>query len=279
MKRIFTILAISLSSLSFGQIGAVGTDFTVTDTDGQSHNLYTLLGQGYVVLLDVSATWCGPCFDFHNEHFLEELNAQYGPTGTNKIRVVFYEGDAETGADALAGTGGNTLGNWTTGVTYPIINEAPLTVNLDNYAPNGFPTVNVICPSDKKIKADLFDNFSGTHATDIAAMKTVIDNAITTCAISGGGSAGIKEIALMDSRIYPNPSTGLLNLSFSSLVNEVVQVKVSNLVGQVMYSNTLNVENGNNIKEFDFSNLKAGSYLLTVINSEGITSTQSFQLK
>jgi hypothetical protein len=189
MKRIFTTLALALSTtFSYSQV----PDFTVTDMNGSSHNLYSYLNAGFVVVIDVSTTWCGPCWDFHNEHFLNEINAEYGPTGTNKVKVLFYEGDAATGNNAMQGTGGNTLGNWTTGVTYPLINESPVQLDLNVYAPAGFPTISVICPSDKTIKADLFDSWQGSnHATDYAAMKTIIDNTISQCTSnSGGGDTG-----------------------------------------------------------------------------------------
>lgn len=81
----------------------------------------------------------------------------YGPNGTGQIRVIFYEGDANTGMNAITGTGGNTLGDWTAGITYPIVNESPLQLSLSVYAPLGFPTVNIIRPADREIVADVYN--------------------------------------------------------------------------------------------------------------------------
>lgn len=48
-------------------------DFTTTDIDGNTQNLYDYLDQGYTVFLDISATWCGPCWNYHQSGALEDL--------------------------------------------------------------------------------------------------------------------------------------------------------------------------------------------------------------
>src|SRR5688572_11939873 len=96
-KRILPLIAfLVFPFLSFNQIGATAPDFTVTDLDGNSHNLYSILNSHRIAIVDVSATWCGPCWGMHSDHYLRDLNATYGPTGTDQIRIIFYEGDANT---------------------------------------------------------------------------------------------------------------------------------------------------------------------------------------
>ena len=152
MKK--TLLSI-LSALCLGQMAAqlpansVAPDFTATDINGNTYNLYTLLDQGVTVFLDVSATWCGPCWSYHNSHKLRDLYNQYGPTGTvtpNKVMVFFAEGDASTSLADLQGTGGNTQGNWVSGTTYPILHATGPQIG-DLYQISFFPTLYVICPN------------------------------------------------------------------------------------------------------------------------------------
>ena len=41
--------------------GSTVADFTVTDIEGDVHNLYDLTAQGKYVLLDFFTLWCAPC--------------------------------------------------------------------------------------------------------------------------------------------------------------------------------------------------------------------------
>lgn len=125
--------------------GSVCPDFTGTDLNGVSHHLYDYLDQGYTVVVDVSATWCGPCWNYHNGGALEGLWDTYGPgTSYDKVIVLMIEGDNATTLADLNGTGGNTQGDWVTGTPYPIINSG----TIANLLQIGYyPTIYTICPN------------------------------------------------------------------------------------------------------------------------------------
>ena len=63
--------------------GAVAPDFTATDINGQSWHLYDILASGKIVVLEISATWCPPCWAYHNSGAMQELYAAHGPAGDN----------------------------------------------------------------------------------------------------------------------------------------------------------------------------------------------------
>lgn len=278
MKKLFTSLALSVSAtLSFAQIGAVAPDFTVSDINGTSHNLYSYLNAGKVVILDVSATWCNPCWGFHNAHYLEDLYTEFGPNGTNEVVILFYEGDADTGSDALNGTGGSTQGDWVTGTPYPIMNETPLQLNLQVFAPLGFPTVNVICPSDRKIKADLWDIHagSGTTAQKLEAMRTYINTTIDDCAVA----AGLEEATDVQFTVAPNPATDNASIQLSQSIEGKTTVQLYSVSGQLIRTEEVNVASGTHEIKLNLAGIEAGSYFVQVQQATFVSPMIALQKK
>lgn len=147
MKKLLLMASLIASTGAMAQLpnGSICPDFTGTDLNGNTHNLYDYLDQGYTVVVDVSATWCGPCWNYHNGGALEGLWDTYGPgTSADKVIVLFIEGDGQTTLADLNGTGGNTQGNWVLNTPYPIIDNATIANLLQiGY----FPTIYTICPN------------------------------------------------------------------------------------------------------------------------------------
>lgn len=154
-RRLLTLATALLVGVSaFGQLadGSVAPNFTVTDINGNSHTLYDYLDQGYTVVMDLNATWCEPCWNYHESGALEELWADHGPEGqagvnagtTNDVIVFMIESDASTTSDDLTGTGDNTYGDWTAGVDFIIVDDASV-ANAYNLA--YYPTIFTVCPN------------------------------------------------------------------------------------------------------------------------------------
>ena len=138
--------------------GSIATDFTLTDINGQSWNLFNLLNSGKTVYIDFFATWCNPCWNYHNSGALHDLYEQYGPGGTNEIMVLFIESEVNNnlaclyGPTGCSGPNGGTQGNWVAGTPYPIINlQSSNSSVLSSYNVTYFPTVYCICPETKKV--------------------------------------------------------------------------------------------------------------------------------
>jgi hypothetical protein len=157
-KLLLTIAALaSFSAGSFAQLadGSVAPDWTFTDLNGNSHHLYDLLDQGKTVFIDVSAAWCGPCWNYHQSGALENLYLQHGPSGSvsQDVEVFFIEGESTNTTAQLNGTSSGTgnatysQGDWVTGTPYPIMDpvSADITTFNNNYNIGYFPTIYMVC--------------------------------------------------------------------------------------------------------------------------------------
>ena len=162
MKKLFlTTVLCSWVFSSFAQPSSgLAPDFMLRDLNGNWHSLYTYLDQGKTVFLKFSATWCQPCWNFHNSNVFKDLYQQHGPAGqpgvngntTNDVMVFFIEGEPDNTVQQLYGISGAgsaqaTMGNWVTGTLYPIIdtNAATTTALLNTWNISSFPTILMIC--------------------------------------------------------------------------------------------------------------------------------------
>lgn len=164
-KLLFSTLALfSAGAINTSQAqladGSIAPDFTITDyTTGNTHTLYDYLDNGYTVIVDMFATWCGPCWNYHQSGVLEDVYTQHGPAGmpnvsgstTDNMMVIAMDVDGTTTDANLTGSsgGGGTQGNWTTGTLYPMANPAAAQANTLNndYNIAYFPTIYMICPN------------------------------------------------------------------------------------------------------------------------------------
>ncbi len=138
------VLTLFSSTFLFAQLapGSTAPDFTITDTDGVTHNLYDILDEGKPVLLDLFATWCGPCWSFAETGVFDEFDELYGANGDNSVFTVAVEADPSTPASEIYG-GGSSVGDWTTMIHYALANDDNI---AEPYALAYYPTIYLICP-------------------------------------------------------------------------------------------------------------------------------------
>ena len=80
----------------------------------------------------------------------------------------------------------------------------------------------------------------------------------------------VHEIGLTTFKIYPNPSRDVFNVSFNSETKQSIEVRLVNLVGEVIFTDNLENFEGEYIHSFNLSEYSKGIYLLELDMDQGI---------
>jgi hypothetical protein len=79
--------------------------------------------------------------------------------------------------------------------------------------------------------------------------------------LGNGQGFDIEEAILNGVSVYPNPSTGIVNIDFEN--NDSYTIEVTNIIGEVVLLKDINSNSTIDLTHFD-----KGTYLVKVSNSE-----------
>ncbi len=253
LLSLIAIVAITFTSnsqINGYSVGQTVADFTVTDTDGNSHTLSSYTNAGKWVVLDFFFTTCGPCQQ--TTPIFNELHEKYGcntgdvvcltiNTGQdNDAAVVQFEqtyGGSSAHSPAVSGDGGS-------GAVNSVFN------------PSAYPTYCLI-GADMKLKNG--DIWPISAVSDFESAFSSAGFNPTPAACTGGIS---DDYAFQNMKIYPNPANQSTTLSVDLLSSQNIDVQIYNMIGMNISSFVVNGIEGNNEFNINTSNLSRGEYLI-----------------
>lgn len=250
MKNLFTAFCIAATIYAGAQTTA--TNFTCNDCQGNSHDLFTELDTGCVVVID----WVMPC-NTCIPPSVTAYNIVQSYQSTYPGRVKFYV------VDDYANTTCVSLTNWT------ITNNMPGTTTFSNasismtdYGTAGMPKIVVLGGEYHKV----YYNQNGTGSSTL--LQEAIDSALGE---TGFHENGVNANSL---KAYPVPAGNSLSLNFTSEVNGDAIVNIYGVDGKLVRpGEQKTVAQGNNTIEISTAELAAGMYSIEVIVGDRVIRT------
>lgn len=262
MKKFLSLVVMAATlSTSWAQLpnGSTAPDFTVTDINGESHTLQSYLDQGMTVVVDFSATWCGPCWSLHQLGTFKDMYHALGPEGSGDLMVLHVECDPSTNAADLNGTGTQTLGDWVTGTPYPIIDGNQGYELSNTYQVPGYPTIYTICPS-----GILTETGQASLSSHIASATSGCGNAVTNPAATMFYSG--DEFYCAENNW--EASATLTNLGGPEITSAVIEVNFNGNTEMVTYDGPLS-SNGTTEVSLGTFGPEAGMLEATLVSLNG----------
>lgn len=238
MKKILLFFFLSYSSIMQAQIseGSIAPNFTFNDLNGNPQHLYSYLNANKFVFIELSATWCSPCWYLHDSiHLLNQVYNAYDNPGDQTGKVFFIEADVNTSLADLQGTGTNTLGDWISGTNYSIMSpssnpqsgETSFSTFQSNYLIAGLPLMMVVCPN-KRVWFDTLNNPNKTTPWP-PSVSTIQWIANTKCNLPSAVDDLQHAQAIT---LYPNPAMDYATLYFQLQEAQEIALDIISLTGQ-----------------------------------------------
>jgi hypothetical protein len=198
-KNLLSVIFVVMAFLSFSQIA---TNFTCEDCKGTSHDLFSELDAGKVIVL----CWVMPCGACVGPS-LTTYNVVESYQASNPDKVYMYL------CDDFANTNCTSLSSWATGNN--IINVTCFSnavINMSDYGEPGMPKIVVVAGTDHLVL------YNTNNTVNAELLQAAIDSALAT--------SGINENSIVKSSatILPNPVNGKSVISFE--MNETRNVKI-----------------------------------------------------
>ncbi|MGB2371941.1 MAG: T9SS type A sorting domain-containing protein, partial [Flavobacteriales bacterium] len=147
-----------------------------------------------------------------------------------------------------------------------------LIYNVGNGWVNVYPTVSDYTVSEVPIGTHVIYYIRSICDDETNFFSSWASGSYTT--LSGGKIAQDNSFEI---EVYPNPTDGLVNISFDKIIEQNVNVRLVDAFGKEVYRKQFNVGFETSVIDFDISNYAKGVYFLQLV-SDDIVKTERIVL-
>lgn len=252
MKNKLLIALIFIAGVKFSEAQTTATNFSCNDCAGNSHDLFSELNSGKVVVISFVMP-CTSCIGPSLSAYSEVQNY----ASSNPGRVVFYI-SSDTGTDGCTSLNSWATNNGMGGAT--VISNTALKMNQYSANGTGMPKIIVLGGSSHTV---FFNQNNGLNVTDF-------NNAINQALVAP--SVGIKENSVGNFQLsmYPNP---VLNkktvVSYTLKSEEEITIDIYNALGAKVKSVLSEQQSvGKHERQIDLVELSTGVYYISLRMSD-----------
>ncbi len=265
MKSTIITLALAVSTLftvqkANAQMNAM--DFTMVDCSSTptTHNLFSDLNSGKVVIIEFFMTSCGACPAAGSK--IEAMKTKLLMQYPSKVKSYAFGFNNSYSCASV--------NNWVTSNGFSSIPSDSGAAQVAYYGGMGMPTIVIIGGTNHKL---LGSPYIGFTTSDTTMMATDIRNFFAS-------ATGINELKsnLSELNIYPNPTTNEVKISFNLTENVNTVIEIMDVTGRIVKT-LLNEKMaiGNSTKTFNVSSLDNGNYIVR-INTDGHMTQQKLSI-
>lgn len=246
MKKIFTAAALMLAA-TWANAQTTATNWTAPDCNSISHNLFSELDSGYVIVF----VWVMPCGSCVNGATAAYNAAQsFATSHPGKVRYYL--------ADDLGDYSCTNLASWITSNSIGSLSNITIFSNAGNVIPesnfggSGMPHVVVMAGGDHEILYNKKNSATNDQPGITAAIST------------GLNTLNTKNVAATPFIFTPNPAGDLLNIRYAQPITHFTLTAVN---GQVVKN--IDFEKGKLNPVINLVGVPAGVYYLRATDATG----------
>lgn len=245
MKKTLLLITIILTSVACLLAQTTAADFTANDCNGTSHNLFSELNAGKIIVVSLVHP-CSSCI----APTVSANTIVKGYATTNPGKVFFYLVDANNSCSSLS--------TWAN--TYSLNNVVkfsdPAVYNSSYYSPS-MPTIMIFSGANHAV------SFRQDGALNAANFTAAINQAI---AVSGVNEEQKRNFQLS---IFPNPVNDKLSLTYFLSQTSEVKIDLYDMLGSKI-ANIISERqsSGKHDSQYNFDQLSNGIYFLKLSSGD-----------